>query len=722
MRSPPDLQASESSPSHLQDVCENATVSLFVMDERQHCVYMNRAATQLTGFLLDEVRGAPLHNFIHHLRPDGSVYPLAECPIDRAAPTNMQERGREQFVHKDGYLFPVSFTASPIVRDGRVVGTVIEVQDEREHQRQEAEREAMRAIGELILQELDHQKIVQAVTDAATKLTGAQFGAFFYNVTDEHGDSYTLYTLSGVEREKFSRFPLPRATPLFGPTFNGEASILIDDVHADPRYGQWGPHFGMPEGHLPVRSYLAVPVRLGDGEVVGGLFFGSPAIGRFSSDHVRIVESLAAQAAIGMNKARLFEEANHARRRAEHEATEKNRLYQEASEANRLKDHFLATVSHELRTPLTSILGWSQMISTNKLTPALHEKAIAAIERNARMQAQIIEDLLDISRIVSGKMRLDVQLCSPVPSVLAAVEALQPAAVAKEIGLQLHIDPAVGVISGDPDRLQQIVWNLLSNAVKFTPPKGQVSVSVSCLAAGIEIAVSDTGAGIAAADLPHIFERFTQVDSSSTRQHGGLGLGLAIVRQLVELHGGTVHAASAGLGTGTVIAVQLPLAFQHAAPVSSLPGSISASEEDSHPLPGDWPSAPLLNCRVLLVEDDEDTRAMLSVLLVNAGGQVRIAASADEGIGLAGEHEFDVIVSDIGMPGKDGYSLIAAVRANEQQAGAARVPAIALTAFARGEDRARSLNSGFQMHLAKPVEPVELLAAIAELYARHAGQ
>ena len=697
---------------HLQDVCENATVALFVMDEGQCCVYMNPAAEQLTGYRLEEVRGAPLHDFVHHTRPDGSPYPLAECPIDRAAPLNMQERGEETFVHRDGSFYPVRFTASPIHRDGKVAGTVIEVQDARPLLQQERERDTLHAIGLLILQELDHDKIVQAVTDAATQLIGAQFGAFFYNLKDENGESYTRYTIAGVPKEHFSQFPLPRATHLFGPTFRGEKAIRSGDIRRDPRYGKMAPHHGMPPGHLPVCSYLAAPVSLGNGEVIGGLFFGHAEPDRFTDSHERLVETLAAQAAIGLNKAALYQEALYARRRAEQDALDKQRLYEEAARANDAKDHFLATVSHELRTPLTSILGWAQMLGSGRLDEAMRTRAVGTIERNARMQAQIVEDLLDISRIVNGKLRLDVRLFSPQGAVEAAVEALRPAALAKDIDLHLAIDPLAGPVSGDPERLQQVVWNLLSNAIKFTPAGGCVQLVLKQAASKVEIVVSDNGPGIPPAYLPRIFDTFTQVDSTSTRKHGGLGLGLAIVKNLVELHGGSVHARSAGVGKGAEFTVSLPVpACQDQPPAASeAPAPVARL-----PLPADAAAFGLAGALILLVEDDDDARHMLASVLQSAHARVETASNAREALALYDAIEPDLIVSDIGMPDMDGHELIAELRKREKAQGRPGVPAVALTAYARVQDRMRALASGFQMHVAKPVEPAELLAVLASL-------
>jgi len=682
------------------------------MDERQCCVYMNPAAEALTGYRLDEVQGAPLHNFVHHTRPDGTHYPLEECPIDRAAPANMQEHGEEIFVHRDGSFYPVEFTASPVHRDGKVVGTVIEVQDARPRLQQEREREALHAIGTLILQELSHEKIVDAVTQAATRLTGAQFGAFFYNVKDEGGESYTLYTIAGVPKEHFSQFPLPRATHLFGPTFRGEGAIRSGDIRADPRYGKMAPHHGMPPGHLPVRSYLAVPVSLGNGEVVGGLFFGHEETDRFTEGHERLVETLAAQAAIGLNKASLYQEALFARRRAELDALEKQKLYEEAARANEAKDQFLATVSHELRTPLTSILGWAQMLTSGKLDEPMRERAIATIERNARSQAQIVEDLLDISRIVNGKLRLNVQLFSPQLSVEAALEALRPAADAKNIGLQVVLDPSAGPVSGDPERLQQIVWNLLSNAIKFTPKGGRVQITLRKLDSNVQLIVSDNGAGIPAEHLPTIFDTFTQVDPTSTRKQGGLGLGLAIVKKLVELHGGYVEASSHGLGKGAAFTVTLPLAAMKGDSAASEAGSDAAGR---FPIPTDTEEFGLGGARILLVEDDDDARGMLASVLLSAHAVVETASNAQEALILYEGIQPDLIVSDIGMPDMDGYEFIAELRRRERNAGRPGVPAVALTAYARVQDRMRALTAGFQMHVAKPVEPAELLTVLSSL-------
>lgn len=687
--------------SHLQAVCENATVALFVMDDRQHCVYMNGAAEQLTGYALAEVQGRPLHEFVHHTRPDGTPYPLADCPIDRAAPQNMQEQGEEVFVHRDGHFYPVTFTASPIRREGRVVGTVIEVREVAREKQRESENIAMRELGELMLDELDLGRMVQAVTDTATRLTGAHFGAFFYNVSDDSGGMLTLYALSGVDPSHFARFPHPRATPLFGPTFKGEGSIRIGDVSCDPRYGQWGPHHGMPEGHLPVRSYLAVPVMADSGEVLGALFFGHGEPDRFSSHHQRVTESLAAQASVGMSRLRLL-------RAAETQAHENERLYREAQAASEMKDLFLATISHELRTPLTSILGWSGMLASGRLSPDMVQRAVTTIDRNARAQAQIIGDLLDISRIISGKLHLNTRTFDIATPVEAAIEAVRPAALARDVQLVLDTDAGGISLQGDPDRLQQVVWNLLTNAVKFTDRGGRVTVVVAREADAALIEVGDNGRGIAADFLPHVFDRFTQVDATSTREQGGLGLGLSIVRHLVEMHGGYVQANSAGLGQGSTFRVTLPLAAATAEP---LPGGDTSPRAANDAEPPDS----LAGYRVMLVEDDPDTRLMLASVLEAHGASVQACALAADALACVDDFAPMVVVSDIGMPGMDGYAFLRTLHAHQAQAGQGPVPAIALTAYAGADDRQRALDAGFRRHVAKPTQPSELVALVRTL-------
>jgi PAS domain S-box-containing protein len=437
--------------------------------------------------------------------------------------------------------------------DGGVVGMLGIVQDITDTVRaKELLREQAEALliinnfGRLLSAELDLKRLAQALIDASTDLVGAQFGAFFYNVLDSGGGSYTLYAVAGVDRRHFERLPLPRATALLGPTLKGEGCLRVDDITQDPRFGQNEPYHGLPRGHVLVRSYLAVPVTGRSGEALGGLLLGHGEPGIFTEGDERIVVGLAAQAAVAIDNARLFDAVQKARATAEI--------------ANRLKDEFLATVSHELRTPLNAVLGWTSLLRGTKMDTARRAKALETIERNARVQQKIVEDILDVSRIIAGQLHLEREPMPFRPTVESAVDATRPAAAAKSIALTVELGDDPAILIGDPARLRQVVSNLLSNAVKFTPEGGAMRVSLDVTESRVELVVSDTGVGIASSFLPHVFERFRQGDARATRVHGGLGLGLAIVRHLTEMHGGSVAAVSAGEGKGATFVVRLPTA------------------------------------------------------------------------------------------------------------------------------------------------------------------
>ena len=384
----------------------------------------------------------------------------------------------------------------------------------------------------------------------------------------------------------------------------------------------------------------------------------------------------------------------------------------EAERANRLKDEFLATISHEIRNPLNAILGWAHMMRLGKLTPANAERAVETIYRNAKSQAQLVADLLDVSRIISGKLRLDVRTVDLLSIVNAAIDSIRPAADAKTIRLQTMLDPAAGPISGDADRLQQIVWNLLTNAVKFTPKGGRIQVKVQRIDSHAEIVVSDSGVGISKDFLPYVFDRFRQADASTTRIHGGLGLGLSIVHQLVDLHGGSVTVFSEGEGKGATFTITLPFV-----------GVISNQKEADAEQPANtemlyFESLPSLEgLKILVVDDEVDTRELIREVLKERGSEVITSRSAAEALEALEEHKPDILISDLGMPDEDGYSLISKIRALPSERGG-HIPAAALTAYARAEDRMRVLRSGFQFHLPKPVDSAELVTVVASLAGR----
>lgn len=1162
--------------------------TILIADAEGNYLGANPAATELLGYSREELLKMRVTDIV------ASDPQLVEAEYARY----LQEgnwRGEFELKGKNGQRVSTEISAQVISlpTDTLYVSIIRNISERKKLEtalREQTEiNETVNRLGGMLSAELDQQKLVQSVTDASTELTGACFGSFFYNVTDNRGESYRLYTLSGVPRKAFAHFPMPRATDLFGPTFRGEGTIRIDDVKKDPRYGKNSPYYGMPDGHLPVTSYLAVPVISRSGEVIGGLFFGHPDRDVFTARHERIVEGLAAQTAVAMDNARLFEVGQRARERAEeseryyrlltntvpqmvwtglsdgaidyvnqgwceytgqtveqaqgsgwsavlhpddyertfniwqhavqtgehyqviyrlrrasdgayrwhlgralplrdeqdkivkwfgtctdiddqkrseeslsflseasrilsssleygitlktvarlavpifadwcavdmlgtdgsvnrlavehidpnkveiaHElqrrypsgagqseallqvlksgksqwareipdallevaiqdkerlsllrslglrsyimvplvirgetlgaitfaSAESGRLYNEedlafaeqlaqraalavdnsklyketqqalelreqaielhrkveerlsllvqasdkligsptldevlpsilslsreliaadahavwqlnsarkewlissayglseafrqsivpitsqtisdlpnilivedvetepvltterrdlhqfegiqsflvaplningkfsgsitfyyrekhhfseleirvatalsnmaaaaigsaelyeeqtrmrseAEEANRVKDEFLATVSHELRTPLNAILGWAQILYRGNYDANALAQAIVVIERNARSQAQIIDDIIDVSRIISGKLRLEVQPVKLDAVIAAAMDTIGPAAEAKGVRIQSIIDSRAGQVSGDVNRLQQVVWNLLSNAVKFTPKGGRIQVRLEKINSHLELTVSDSGNGISREFLPYVFDRFRQADSSMSRAHGGLGLGLSIVRHLIEAHGGTVHAYSEGEDKGASFTVKLPLL----AGVSRQAPSPPVSEVDEEQLSGtNLPS--LQGLKILLVDDEPDARELLQMMLAPCGAEVLTLGSAAEALESIKEWKPDLIVSDIGMPGEDGYKLIRKIRALGTNEGG-RTPAIALTAYARIEDRVKTLSMGYQLHVPKPVEIEELAFAIASLTGRIAG-
>ena len=714
-----DLTYDEVASSWLAAIIESADDAIVSKNLNGIIASWNRGAERIFGYTADEAIGKPVLMLIP---PD--IQYEEEIILGRIRAGERIEHYETIRVRKDGALINVSLTVSPIkAPNGKIIGASKIARDITAQKQAEAKLkeqtevvETINRIGQMLSAQLDQQKLIQLVTDAATELTGAQFGSFFYNVHNDNGDSYMLYSLSGVPKESFEQFPMPRATEVFGPTFRGEGIIRLDDVKKDPRYGKNAPHYGMPEGHLPVTSYLAAPVVSPYGEVLGGLFFGHSEAGVFTERHERVIEGLAVQTAIAIDNARLYERTQYAVKEREALLAREQEAREQAEIASRSKDEFLGLLSHELRTPLNAILGWTRMLRSSKMDEQTIANAIDTIDRNARLQSRLIEDMLDVSRIMSGKLRLDAQPVDLTNVINAAVETLRPAADAKQIRVYVVLDYGAGLVLGDPVRLQQIAWNLLSNAIKFTPKGGSIKVYLERVNSHLEITVSDTGPGIDEEFLPYVFERFRQADSSTTKKYGGLGLGLAIVRQLVELHGGTVEAANLHEGAGAIFTVRLPImvtrqqSARQNAEFATLNSLSSGIEEFDCP-------AELEGVKILVVDDEPDARFLLTTILEQCGALVKTSESVASALALLKEFKPDILVSDIGMPEEDGYSLIKKVRAEE--AGRKRLPAVALTAFARVEDRLRALSAGYNMHVPKPVEPAELTTVIASLISHH---
>jgi signal transduction histidine kinase/CheY-like chemotaxis protein len=449
------------------------------------------------------------------------------------------------------------------------------------------------------------------------------------------------------------------------------------------RQGQRIEHFetvrATKDGRRINISLTVSPIRNSSGQVIG-----ASKIARDITERVRIEEE----------RDFLLTSERAARERAE--------------AASRAKDEFVAMISHEIRSPLNAILGWSQMLRQGTLDQTATANALESIERNARAQAQLVSDLLDISRVITGKLRINARPVDITDSLESALESIRPAAEAKQIQIEVEREPYASVITGDSDRLQQVFWNLLSNAVKFTPRGGRVKISVSRIESQLEIAISDTGAGIKQEFIPYIFDRFTQADTTTARRHAGLGLGLAIVRHIIELHGGVVAAESEGVGQGATFRITLPVRAlqirEQSAPSASTPVKSLADD------------IALDRIRVMIVDDEAETRDLLKMMLASHGAVVTVCASGDEALTEIEAWKPQIVVSDIGMPAMDGYSLIRKVRGLESDLHG--VPAIALTAYARAEDRMRALAAGFQMHVPKPVEASELVMVIASLVKR----
>ena len=649
----------------------------------------NRAAEEMYGYTVDEAIDRPI-----------TITLPTERQQEEAAFLDRIKRG-ERIVgfetvrcKKGGACFPVSLTISPIYDEqGSVVGASKIARDITERKRALERAAFLTEASAVLAGSLDYGTTLKAVANLAVP-TIADWCAVDILAED---DKLERVAVAHVDPEKLELARTIRAryedehSPL-SPKYvvrNGAPALvkeISDDMIVASAHGD-AERLAMIRS-LGLRSYMVVPL-MAHGRPLGALTLATAESGRlYTEDDFRFAQELAFRAAL---------------------AVENARAYQEAQAANRLKDEFLATLSHELRTPLNAILGYTRLLQSGMIDPQKQSQALVTVERNASALTQIVEDILDVSRIISGKIRLNIQPVDVADVVKNAVDTMTPAADAKQIRLQMILDSDAGPISGDPDRLQQVVWNLVSNAVKFTPKQGIVQVRVERINSHVEIVVSDTGIGIEPDFLPHIFERFRQADSGTTREHGGIGLGLAIVRHLVELHGGTIHAVSGGKDQGTTFRVRLPLMIVHPEPASDRRTHTTART------PADGGALPRLDgLRVLTVDDDGDARALVRETLEAAGAAVTAAESVDRAIDALATVRPDVLLADIGMAGSDGFDLIRRVRRSNIPE-VREVPAAALTAYARAEDRMHALQAGFQMHLAKPVDPAELIIAVASL-------
>ena len=539
---------------------------------------------------------------------------------------------------------------------------------------------------EQLLRSEDPRGLLESLYGDLTAELGVE--VYVHYRAEEDGRGLRLEAIGGVPDEltgSLARLNLGQA--VCGTAALEGRRFIVEDVlqSTDPRTAHLQ--------RLGVTAYVCHPL-IARGRLVGTLSFGTRHRTAFDAETLAIVQAVSDQVAIAIAR-KEAEDEREARIASERAARA------EAERASRLKDDFLATLSHELRTPLNAILGWSQILRRSRRGPEDIEKGLEIIERNTRLQVQLISDLLDISRVVSGKIRLDLAAVDLRATLKAAVDTLRPTAEAKGVHLEEALEPVTS--RGDPARLQQVAWNLLSNAIKFTPRGGHIHVTLARAGERAVFRVRDTGQGISPDFLPCIFERFRQADPSAARRHGGLGIGLAVVHHIVELHGGRVSASSDGEGRGAIFVVELPLEEARA-----------RSGEAADAWPEEASEAQLQGLRVLVVDDAADARGYVQRILEEREVEVRSASSVSEALAAVAELAPDILVSDIGMPDEDGYALIRQIRGHHED-GIRDLPAVALTAFARAEDRARALAAGYQLHVSKPLEPAELLAALARL-------
>ena len=538
---------------------------------------------------------------------------------------------------------------------------------------------------------LSVEEVLQVITEQAYQIIGAHQSVTSLSIDQNWAQAINAVYLSDKYAQWRDYDEKPDGSGIYACVCHLNRSMRMTqaELEADPRWKGFGE---AGDRHPPMGGWLVAPLVGRDGRNIGLIQLSDKYEGEFTEEDEAILVQLAQMASVAVENTRLYQAQQLARTQAE--------------SANRIKDEFLAVLSHELRSPLNPILGWTGLLRSRKLDEKATAHALATIERNAKLQTQLIEDLLDVSRILQGKLSLNV---CPVnlPSIIkAAMETVRLAAEAKSIEIQMRFEPGIGQVSGDSTRLQQVVWNLLSNAVKFTPIGGQIEITLEQIGSEAQIQVSDTGKGISPDFLPHVFEYFRQADSTTTRKFGGLGLGLAIVRQLVELHGGTVAADSPGEGQGAIFTVRLPLRRESAAPNDE-----TATTNSRTTVSG---TLPLANIRVLVVDDEADSRDFLAFVLEQAGAEVTAAASASVALQILSQSKPDILLSDIGMPEMDGYMFMRQVRSLESEQ-ENNIPAIALTAYAGEMNQQQALAAGFQRHITKPVAPETLVQEIENM-------
>lgn len=677
----------------LTDFFENATIGLHLVGPDGTVTRVNQAELDLLGYTREEYVG-------HHIAEFHVDQEVSEDILRRLKAGEVLHDYEARMRCKDDSIKHVRITSSGYWENGQFVHSRCFTRDITDRKRTESRLALQYAVTRILADCTDFNDATRQILRAACEHLDWDVGAFWIVDGDDRLHCLDLCKKPGTNIEEFEKLTrdmtLAKGVGLPGRVWATGKPARISNVTTDPNF----PRAPVAE-MVGLHGAFGFPILL-DGEVLGVLEFFSHELKDPDDELLRMVSSVGGQIGQFTKRKRVEEE------RADFLERERS-ARTDAEKANRLKDEFLATVSHELRTPLNAVIGWSRMLRSGRLDVESAAHALEVIERNAWAQKQIIEDILDVSRVITGKLQLTLGPVDLVAVVDAALDAVRPALEAKQIRIETTIDAGLRIISGDSDRLQQVVWNLLSNAAKFTPTGGKIDVRVSYDESYVQISVSDTGPGIDPAFLPHVFERFRQADGSTTRTHGGLGLGLAIVRHLVELHGGIITAENRNDGPGAVFSLKLRL------PTGELRKETLAHADTS--LETEAEPVRLDGLRVLIVDDEDDTLDLVTMELTQHGARATAVASAKEALELLDKNEFDLLISDIGMPAMDGYSLIRELR--KQEAGKERrVPAVALTAYASVQDRMRAILAGFNTHVAKPVEANELVTVVGGLTGR----
>ncbi|MEK6279541.1 MAG: PAS domain S-box protein [Acidobacteriota bacterium] len=687
--------ALEQNEAQLTDFFENSAVALHWVGSDGTVIRVNQAELDMLGYTREEYEG-------HHIAEFHADQHVIEDILNRLTAGEVLHNYEARLLCKDGSIRHARINSSVYRENGRFIHTRCFTSDITERKRTESRLALQYAVTQILAEADDFMASARKILQAICNGLDCQVGGLWK--VDRQAQvlrNFEICHSGTMETPEFDRLTrtlsFEKGVGLPGRVWAAGKPVWVENVVEDSGFQR--AQAAESEG---LHGALGFPIILGN-EVLGVIDFFSSEIREPDEELLQTVAGIGGQ--IGQ-----FIERKRAQEESEDLIKRERAARAEAERADRLKDEFLATLSHELRTPLNAVIGWSRMLGSDRLDRESSKHALEVIERNAWAQKQIIEDILDVSRVITGKLQLNLGPVDLVAVVDAALDAVRPAMEAKDIKIETIIDASLRMVSGDPDRLQQVVWNILSNAAKFTPAGGQVEISVSQTGTHVLLQVKDSGPGIDPAFLPHVFERFRQGDGSTTRTHGGLGLGLAIVRHLVELHGGTIAVENREDRSGAIFTVRLALPSGELRQEALVTAAAVFREAQA-----ERPS--LEGLQLLLVDDETDTLDLISVELAQYGAKVTGVASAEEALNALAETEFDLLISDIGMPNTDGYDLIRQVRkleGNKNQ----RIPAVALTAYARVQDRMRAILAGYSTHIAKPVEANELVTVVAGLAGR----